>query len=581
VGGYDESFLTFSGIPSLPSGWSAIASVGGYVGDWGTDSAGGFRGPEASATVGVLGYQHTGSTGIVTVNLAMTNDTGAEINALEVSYLGRTARADQGRYPVWTFGIDGVEVPSLSYSTFDGIDELVSATITGLSIGVGETFTLSWSSDRGAGAGSSRQIGIADVSVEAVTIDVEPPVFAVAPGTYFEDQTVFISNFGGYAPTVEVRYTLDGSDPAVGVGSIYDNVTGILVADGSGSVQLRAIAVDTDSSLVSPIVSSTYIFPTNVANIAGFLTGTPGALYRVTSEAVVLHRDSFRNRHFVRDNSGSLTIWDDTSLLTTSYSVSDGVTGFIGRPSLKNSGAFIAMDVAADAGAATSTGNATDPVVVTLDDLDLSYTGNLVRINGVTISEMGNLATGTNYTVTNVDGSAVLRTDFFGADYIGDPIPNTTIDIIAIVGGFGTAVQITPRSSADLIGGGTPGDDFDTWALATGATGGMTGDSDFDGLDNAFEYAFGLNPTSGGSVNPFAVPFNPATGLFTYTRRTQSLTGLSYTYEYSTSLSDPWQSFTPSVTPVTNNGDPVEEITVTVPAALLAEPKLFIRVVTP
>ncbi len=144
---------------------------------------------------------------------------------------------------------------------------------------------------------------------------------------------------------------------------------------------------------------------------------------------------------------------------------------------------------------------------------------------------------------------------------------------------FTSGYQLMPRRQSDFAEG--TASDFDIWAAATGATGGMTGDPDFDGRDNAFEYAFGLNPTSGGSVNPFVVPFDPATGLFTYTRRTASLTGLSYTYEYSTSLSEPWESFTPAVTPVSDSGSPVEQITVTVPAALLAEPRLFIRVVTP
>jgi hypothetical protein len=82
-------------------------------------------------------------------------------------------------------------------------------------------------------------------------------------------------------------------------------------------------------------------------------------------------------------------------------------------------------------------------------------------------------------------------------------------------------------------------------------------------------------------VNPFTVPFNPTTGLFTYTRRKDTLTGLTYTYQYNTSLSGAWTAFTPAVTPVSNGGDPVEAITVTVPAALLSGPKLFIRVVTP
>lgn len=144
---------------------------------------------------------------------------------------------------------------------------------------------------------------------------------------------------------------------------------------------------------------------------------------------------------------------------------------------------------------------------------------------------------------------------------------------------FTTGYQILPRDPSDLAAGTIT--DFESWVSATGATGGMTGDTDLDGRDNAFEYAFGLSPTSGGSVTPFTSILNKTTGEFTFSRRKPSLTGLAYTYQYHTSLTGAWTAFTPAVTPVSNGGDPVEAVTVTVPAVLLTEPKLFIRIVTP
>lgn len=124
--------------------------------------------------------------------------------------------------------------------------------------------------------------------------------------------------------------------------------------------------------------------------------------------------------------------------------------------------------------------------------------------------------------------------------------------------------------------------DYDTWA------GGYLPDNvsdpaaDFDGdvLSNFQEYAFGLNPTSGASVNPISQPYDPATGVFKYTRRaTPATTGVTYTYESSTTLSGTWPGFTPDVDPpVSNNATPVEEITVDVPDALLLNPTLFLRV---
>jgi hypothetical protein len=238
-------------------------------------------------------------------------------------------------------------------------------------------------------------------------------------------------------------------------------------------------------------------------------------------------------------------------------------------------------------------GPATEPVpqVVTLATLladPESYEGELIKVENLTYvsGTWGPASTVVmrNSTPTNIDvriqaGSGEL------VEGVLVPIANPGFPVITVTGVFGqfdgsspftTGYQIMPRQQSDLTGG--IASDFDIWAGATGATGGMTGDTDFDGRTNEFEYAFGLNPVSGGSVDPFVAPFSPATGKFTYSRRKPALTKLGYRYEYSTTLGAVWGTFASAVPEVSNNGDPVETITVEVPAALLDEPRLFIRV---
>jgi hypothetical protein len=124
----------------------------------------------------------------------------------------------------------------------------------------------------------------------------------------------------------------------------------------------------------------------------------------------------------------------------------------------------------------------------------------------------------------------------------------------------------------------TTATDYDTWATSTGVVGGANDDDDGDGRSNFDEYAFGLNPTSGASVNPFTVPFVKSTGTFSYSRRLTGLTNLSYTYESSTTLQEgSWTPFTPT-TQTSDSGSPIEVITIGVPAVLLTEPELYIRV---
>jgi len=144
------------------------------------------------------------------------------------------------------------------------------------------------------------------------------------------------------------------------------------------------------------------------------------------------------------------------------------------------------------------------------------------------------------------------------------------------------------NATVGVINGGTTlvvnviASDYDNWlgafTFAPGADLTSTGDPDGDGMNNLQEYAFGLNPSLGSSVSPITAQLNKTTGLFTYTRRLQSLTGMTYVYESSTTLAlGSWAPFTPDGTS-TNSGNPVEAVTVDVPNVLLANPNLFIRV---
>ncbi|MDP0492267.1 MAG: hypothetical protein Q7Q71_14550 [Verrucomicrobiota bacterium JB023] len=125
--------------------------------------------------------------------------------------------------------------------------------------------------------------------------------------------------------------------------------------------------------------------------------------------------------------------------------------------------------------------------------------------------------------------------------------------------------------------------DYDDWAASYMLADGRSGDSDGDGLDNGTEYAFGLNPTEASSRNAIQQVVRPDTGTFSYTRRNPSSyeTGLSYSYAYSTTLrEDGWTDFTSDSETVesSDGGDPVELVTVTLPAALLGNEVLFVRV---
>lgn len=102
-------------------------------------------------------------------------------------------------------------------------------------------------------------------------------------------------------------------------------------------------------------------------------------------------------------------------------------------------------------------------------------------------------------------------------------------------------------------------------------------DYDGDGMTNDQERIFGLNPTTPSSVNPIVVPLNSAAGTLSFTRRDTALTGLDYSVWTSINLAtwtlDGGATLTPG-----SMVDEVETVAVQLSAALLSQPKLFVRI---
>jgi hypothetical protein len=132
----------------------------------------------------VLGYQHTTSSGTLTVSLTLQNNTAAAITNLNVAYLGRVGREAEAtvlRMPEWAVsfisGTNTSNVTSLTYSTTNGVAERKTAALTNLNIGTNEVFSLVWScAAPTTGSGASRQIGISDLVVSTSEITAPPVV---------------------------------------------------------------------------------------------------------------------------------------------------------------------------------------------------------------------------------------------------------------------------------------------------------------------------------------------------------------------------------------------------------------------
>ncbi|MCX6878596.1 MAG: hypothetical protein NTW21_32995 [Verrucomicrobia bacterium] len=157
-------------------------------------------------------------------------------------------------------------------------------------------------------------------------------------------------------------------------------------------------------------------------------------------------------------------------------------------------------------------------------------------------------------------------------DYLQDNTWNAGESVSSLLYG---ANAIPALTFADVpIGTLSP---YETWANGTFANPftdtAATSDPDFDGQSNQQEFAFGLDPTTGSSVNPITQQL--AGGVFKYTRTKDS--GLIYKVYYSTNLSSwTWDEFATQAPAAAVLG--VETVTVTLAAAAPLDGKLFVRV---
>jgi hypothetical protein len=227
LSGYTQSFSAFTNSTTLPAGWTLVAANQTFSA-WGSADTGA---KFSAGSTNVFGYQHTSSTATVQQVLTLKNTTGAAINALTITYNGRVARDSEGRSPAYVVYVDGQEVPALAYSTSYGDNFITRTSIQGLNIADQTSFTIVWASDRGAGSGSSKQIGLSDVSVQLGFTPFPPSLV----GTTVFPEFVFDT-------TAEVASAVsgDGGSPVTASGFVYalSSVTNSPVIGGEGVTQV-------------------------------------------------------------------------------------------------------------------------------------------------------------------------------------------------------------------------------------------------------------------------------------------------------------------------------------------------------
>jgi autotransporter-associated beta strand protein len=210
-----------------------------------------------------------------------------------------------------------------------------------------------------------------------------------------------------------------------------------------------------------------------------------------------------------------------------------------------------------------------------------SYSGDTTITRG-TLS-LGNGTTNTSLSdtagvVIGTDVTAILNLNYTGTDTVATLTINGVGKPAGVYSSSDPSGRITGTGTLTVTSGGNP---YTTWAdtfLPGNDVSNPAGDNDNDGLSNQEEFAFGLSPISGSSVNPILVQLSKTAGTFTYQRR--AATGLTYKILTSTTLAaESWTEDTVATAgQVATSSGSNETVVVTLTGAPLDAPKLFVRV---
>jgi hypothetical protein len=200
------------------------------------------------------------------------------------------------------------------------------------------------------------------------------------------------------------------------------------------------------SIAVLPVTDFTSISQLRAANPDGT------TIYRVTSEVFLTYKQTYRNKKYFQDASGAIEVDDLAGIVTTQYQIGDGVQNIIGTLNAYHN--LLQFVPFANFPPATSSGNEVIPTMVTIEELNNNfenYESQLVQIISATfLDTSAPFATGTNYFINDGTGQIIFRTNFFEANYIGQPIPTGQNSMKVITTQYDAAYQVTARSLADF-----------------------------------------------------------------------------------------------------------------------------------
>ena len=178
--------------------------------------------------------------------------------------------------------------------------------------------------------------------------------------------------------------------------------------------------------------------------------------YEITGQSLLTHKDGYKGKKWFQDATPSgIYIYDAEGVIATTYNVGDMVSGLKGKAVIVNG--VLQLHPTEDSGVIASSDNAVVAQTVTIAGFNAApsdYESTFINFENVTFSAGDGaavFATGQNYVLAQGQAETVVRTEFYGADYIGENIPSTKLaNVSGIAGAYNGTAQLYVRNLADL-----------------------------------------------------------------------------------------------------------------------------------
>ncbi|MFC2152123.1 beta strand repeat-containing protein, partial [Bacteroidota bacterium] len=238
--------------------------------------------------------------------------------------------------------------------------------------------------------------------------------------------------------------------------STWESVaTGVTAGDGTKDITIPAAShystaykvrvVDADEATVNA-EGAEFTVKAVASTIAALRTYEIAEIVNLTGEVVVTYLHTSRNQKMIQDATAAILIDDDGGIITTPYSVGDGITGIEGT--LGEYGGMLQFVPEADPGAATAGYAITvqEPTMADFESNFEDYEGELVKFINDTAAD--NASSG-RFDIT--DGTTTLTVDdIYYADAEVGINNGTTYTVTGFAYSYFTNL-IAPRDAADII----------------------------------------------------------------------------------------------------------------------------------